>query len=154
MRKRITTWVKRWRSRENLALRRPVTDRRCNCGPITSMPTTALGAVLTSQGKPGRGGGVSATGAGAGRTSCRRAGQPGFVLMDQDRLEEAAACHRQALEIRPGHAESHNRLGVVLAKQGKFDEAVASIQEALRSASRMRGISFQSRQGPPPSPEK
>ena len=56
----------------------------------------------------------------------------GVALLDQDRLEEAAACHRRALEIRPGHAESYNRLGAVLLKQGNFDQAVTTIQEALR----------------------
>ena len=39
------------------------------------------------------------------------------------RLAEAAACYRQALQLKPDYAEAHNGLGQVLKEQGKLEEA-------------------------------
>ena len=39
------------------------------------------------------------------------------------RLAEAAAAYRKILAIRPDIAEAHNNLGIILAQQGKLDEA-------------------------------
>ncbi|MGW8223500.1 MAG: tetratricopeptide repeat protein, partial [Syntrophobacteria bacterium] len=40
--------------------------------------------------------------------------------------------YSQALQIKPENFEAHNNLGVVLADQGKFDEAIDHYSEALR----------------------
>ena len=52
-------------------------------------------------------------------------------LKDQGKLDEAVACYRRALELKPDFAEAHNNLGVALKDQGKLDEAVACYRRAL-----------------------
>ena len=49
----------------------------------------------------------------------------------QGKLDEAVACYRRALELKPDYAEAHNNLGVVFKDQGKLDEAVACCRRAL-----------------------
>ena len=52
-------------------------------------------------------------------------------LKDQGKLEEAIACYRRALELKPDYAKAHNNLGNALKDQGKLDEAVACYRRAL-----------------------
>jgi protein O-GlcNAc transferase len=52
-------------------------------------------------------------------------------LNDQGKLDEAVACYRRALELKPDYAEAHNNLGNALKDQGKLDEAVACYRRAL-----------------------
>ena len=52
-------------------------------------------------------------------------------LKDQGKLDEAVACYRRALELKPDFAEAHNNLGIALSDQGKLDEAVACYRRAL-----------------------
>jgi tetratricopeptide (TPR) repeat protein len=47
----------------------------------------------------------------------------GYVADHQDRLDRAAGFYRRALEINPNSFESHLALGLLLARQGKPDEA-------------------------------
>ena len=47
------------------------------------------------------------------------------------RLDEAAAVCREILAIHPGIAEIHNELGIILAQQGKLDQAVAPLEQAI-----------------------
>ena len=51
--------------------------------------------------------------------------------MDQGEADEAVACYRRALELKPDYAEAHNNLGIVLTAQGQLDEAVACGRRAL-----------------------
>ena len=53
------------------------------------------------------------------------------------RLDEAAACHRRAVELKPDYAEAHNSLGYALKGQGRLDEAVACFRRALRTPARL-----------------
>ena len=46
-------------------------------------------------------------------------------------MDEAIACYRRALEVKPDHVEAHNNLGIVLKDQGKLDEAIACFRRAL-----------------------
>ena len=55
----------------------------------------------------------------------------GNALKDQGKLDEAVACHRQALALKSDDAKAHNNLGVALKDQGKLDEAVACYRRAL-----------------------
>jgi Tfp pilus assembly protein PilF len=48
----------------------------------------------------------------------------GVVCQVTNRLDEAVAYYRQALRLRPAFAEVHNNLGVALAMQGKYGEAL------------------------------
>ena len=50
---------------------------------------------------------------------------------DQGEADEAVACYRRALELKPDYAEAHNNLGIVLTAQGHLDEAVACGRRAL-----------------------
>ena len=52
-------------------------------------------------------------------------------LRDQGKLDEAVACYRRALELKPDYAEAHNNLGTAFKDQGKLDEAVACYRRAL-----------------------
>ena len=54
-----------------------------------------------------------------------------IALKDQGKLDEAVACYRRALELKPDYAEAHNNLGNALKDQGKLDEAVACYRRAL-----------------------
>lgn len=58
-------------------------------------------------------------------------GNLGNVLLKQQRLDEAAACYRQAIDLRPDFSEVHSNLGYVLRKQGRLNEAVACLRKAV-----------------------
>jgi protein O-mannosyl-transferase len=55
----------------------------------------------------------------------------GLALADDERLEEAIAQYRKALEIDPDYAEAHTNLGMALAACGRLNEAIASYLKAL-----------------------
>ena len=57
--------------------------------------------------------------------------QPGQCVAGPGKPDEAVACYRRALELKPDYAEAHNNLGVALKDQGKLDEAVACYRRAL-----------------------
>ena len=52
-------------------------------------------------------------------------------MKDQGNLNEAVACYRRALALKPDFAEAHNNLGNTLKNQGKLDEAVVCFHRAL-----------------------
>lgn len=56
----------------------------------------------------------------------------GALLEQPGRLEEALPYFRQAIRLNPTHAETHNNLGIALARLGKQKEAIAEFTEALR----------------------
>ena len=39
---------------------------------------------------------------------------------DQGKLDEAVACYRRALELKPDYAEAHNNLGIALRTRGSW----------------------------------
>jgi predicted O-linked N-acetylglucosamine transferase (SPINDLY family) len=51
--------------------------------------------------------------------------------MDLGRQEEAEACYRSALSIKPEYAEAHGNLGVALKELGRREEAEASCRRAV-----------------------
>jgi tetratricopeptide (TPR) repeat protein len=53
------------------------------------------------------------------------------VLNIRERLEDAAARFRQALELKPEWAEGHHNLGIALRIQGKLDQALARCTRAI-----------------------
>jgi SAM-dependent methyltransferase len=53
------------------------------------------------------------------------------ALMQQGRLDEAAAQYRRVLAIDPNFAEACSNLGVVLAAQGRLEEAAALYRRAI-----------------------
>ena len=52
-------------------------------------------------------------------------------MQAQGKRDEAVACYRRALELKPDYAAAHNNLGAALQEQGKQDEAVACFRRAL-----------------------
>ena len=46
-------------------------------------------------------------------------------MKEQGKLDEAVACCRRALELKPDYAEGYSNLGGALKEQGKPDQAVA-----------------------------
>ena len=64
-------------------------------------------------------------------TMSRPATTWGLRLTDQGKLEEAVACCRRALQLKPDYATAHNNLGNALTEQGKLDEAVACYRRAI-----------------------
>jgi cytochrome c-type biogenesis protein CcmH/NrfG len=55
----------------------------------------------------------------------------GNALSRQGRPQEAAAAYRQALERRPGHAQTYNNLGAVLLEVGAIGEAATAYRQAI-----------------------
>ena len=55
----------------------------------------------------------------------------GLLLRDTQRLDEAIACFRRALEVEPRWIEAFNNLGLALEAAGRHDEAIAAYREAI-----------------------
>jgi protein O-GlcNAc transferase len=55
----------------------------------------------------------------------------GNALKAQGRLDEAGACYRRALGLKPGDTVARNNLGTVLKALGRLDEAVACYERVL-----------------------
>jgi Flp pilus assembly protein TadD len=58
----------------------------------------------------------------------------GIALAQGGQWDEAIACFREAVRLRPDYADALNNLGNVLFFQKKFDEAVACYEEVVRVA--------------------
>jgi Flp pilus assembly protein TadD len=56
----------------------------------------------------------------------------GIALARDGRWDEAIACFREAVRLRPDYTDAHNNLGNVLYFQKKYDEAIAAYEEAVR----------------------
>lgn len=56
------------------------------------------------------------------------------LWIQQDRMDEAAACLRQALEKQPALASEHRRLGMVLDRLGKPEQAGQAYARAVQLA--------------------
>jgi tetratricopeptide (TPR) repeat protein len=56
----------------------------------------------------------------------------GLIAFQRHDLKEAAACYRRCLAIRPREPRFHYLLGKVATVQGRFDEAIARFDAALR----------------------
>jgi Tfp pilus assembly protein PilF len=67
----------------------------------------------------------------------------GYSLYIQRRWAEADVCLRQAIALKPRLARAHNNLGLLLAKDGKVDEALAEFRAAgLRPAEAHQNVAF------------
>jgi Flp pilus assembly protein TadD len=54
------------------------------------------------------------------------------ALERQGKHAECEAAYREAIRLKPDHAEAHARLGSVLLRQGRLAEAEGAYGEALR----------------------
>jgi tetratricopeptide (TPR) repeat protein len=55
----------------------------------------------------------------------------GTMLLQHGHLDEAIACYRRALVIRPNLAGAHSNLGIALTQKGLAEAAIACFQAAL-----------------------
>ena len=55
----------------------------------------------------------------------------GNALQSQGRFAEAIASYRQAIALRPNHADTHYNLGNAFRNLGNYREAIASYQQAI-----------------------
>ena len=63
-------------------------------------------------------------------TDARALFDAGYVADHQDQLDRAAAFYRRSVEANPNSFESHLALGLLLARQGKKDEAHTELSAA------------------------
>lgn len=54
----------------------------------------------------------------------------GMLLLRQDSLDQAEALLREAVDLGPGMALTHHQLGIVLAKQKRYSDAVLELRKA------------------------
>jgi tetratricopeptide (TPR) repeat protein len=57
--------------------------------------------------------------------------EEGNRLRAQERLDEAIACYRTAIEAKPGYPDAHNNLGIALRLSGRADEAIACYRTTI-----------------------
>jgi protein O-mannosyl-transferase len=57
----------------------------------------------------------------------------GTYYQDHQRPDEALACYRRTLAMKPGYADALNNIGYVLMSQKKFGEAIQTFEAALKS---------------------
>ena len=55
----------------------------------------------------------------------------GITLQELGSLDEAEACNKKAITLKPDFAEAHCNLGNTLKELGKLDEAEASLRQAI-----------------------
>ncbi|SCX77776.1 tetratricopeptide repeat protein [Nitrosospira sp. Nsp13] len=55
----------------------------------------------------------------------------GNVLVEMERLAEAAEAYKKVIALAPDHANAHNNLGALSKALGRFDEAAAAYQKAI-----------------------
>jgi tetratricopeptide (TPR) repeat protein len=55
----------------------------------------------------------------------------GIALRDQQKLDEAIAAYKKAIELNPKYATAYNNLGIALSDQQKLDEAIAAYKKAI-----------------------
>jgi predicted Zn-dependent protease len=65
-------------------------------------------------------------------TDARALFDAGYVADAQNRLEDAAALYARAIEANPNSFEAHIELGLLLARQGKPDDARPELEAATR----------------------
>jgi tetratricopeptide (TPR) repeat protein len=104
---------------EAVALLQAVVEQR----PDHAQARTALRNILARQ---------AATGAERPTQSATQCNQEGLHYLAQAKLDQAAACFRQALQLQADSAEAYYNLGYTLACQRHRDEAIACYQQALR----------------------
>ena len=102
--------------------------------PQPSFPTPDWDAAITALRTWSKTGGPAfATGSGAAGTSAEAHNTLGRMLGRTGAPSpDVAAAFREAIRLRPGFAEAHNHLGLVLIQAGDDEAGIASLREAVR----------------------
>ncbi len=66
----------------------------------------------------------------------------GSALAELSRFEEAAACFREAISLKPDYAWAYGHLGKVLRAQGRTDEAVGFLCQAVKLSPKDSGMHY------------
>jgi tetratricopeptide (TPR) repeat protein len=61
--------------------------------------------------------------------------QKGYDLLEQGKFEQAREVYESLLKKDPGHPLALNNLAAIMVKQGKYDQAIAYLTQALPRAS-------------------
>lgn len=56
----------------------------------------------------------------------------GRALEQMGNTEEAIEALERAIALNPFYVNAHNRLGIIMTRQGRFEEAVGHFSEVLR----------------------
>ena len=62
----------------------------------------------------------------------QRYAQDGEKALAEGRYDEAAQAYEKLRELAPNMAEAHARLGLIYFQQGRFEQAVPSLRQAIR----------------------
>ena len=68
----------------------------------------------------------------SGAAQLRRYSQEGEKALTRGRYDEAAQAYEKLRELAPGMAEAHARLGLIYFQQGRFEQAVTSLRQAIK----------------------
>ena len=60
----------------------------------------------------------------------------GIALLQQDRLDEAAAAFRRAIELQPHHAFAHYQLGTIALRERRWEDAIGHLSTAVTAEPR------------------
>jgi Flp pilus assembly protein TadD len=71
---------------------------------------------------------------------------PGCFLDRIGRPDDAVPAHRQAIALKPDHAESHCNLGIALCRQAEFAPALVSLDRGRELGSRRKDWRYPSAQ--------
>ena len=55
-----------------------------------------------------------------------------LALTHAERFDEAMACYRQAVQLKPGHALNYNNMAITLSRMGRSEQALDAYAEAIR----------------------
>lgn len=58
----------------------------------------------------------------------------GMILIEEGKLDAAAAEFQKAIELDPEYADAHRNMGYVYWEQGKFEEAITAYEKAIEVA--------------------
>jgi len=57
----------------------------------------------------------------------------GTALQEVDQFEEAAACYRKALRLRPDYTDAHYNIGLLLLRAHQSERAIAHFEQVVRA---------------------
>ena len=78
----------------------------------------------------------------SGTPSAELMGDFGYCLFLQERFQEAEQSLRQTIQRFPAHKAAHNSLGMLLAQNGRYDEALAEFRQVVGEAEAHANLAY------------